>query len=62
MVISNSIVAGLRRCSIVWSNFFSRYRTINLGIGGDLVENVLYGAFTICYYQSLSDQSLYTAV
>ena len=60
MVIGNSIVAGLRRCSIVLSNFFNR--TINLGIGGDLVKNVLYGAFTICYYQSLSDQSLYTVV
>ena len=42
MVIGNSIVARLRRCPTIWRNFFSQYKTINLGIGGDLVENVLW--------------------
>ena len=41
VVIVHSIVAGLRRYPTVWRNFILRYKTINLGIGGDRIENVL---------------------
>ena len=42
VVIGDSIVAGLRPYPTVWRNVFLRYKTINLGIGGDRVENVLW--------------------
>ena len=41
VVISDSIEAGLRRYTTVWRNFILQYKTINLGIGGDRIENVL---------------------
>ena len=34
-VSGDSIVAGLRCYPTVWRNFILRYKTINLGIGGD---------------------------
>ena len=40
--IGDSIVAGLRRYPTVRRNFILRYKTINLGIGGDRIENVLW--------------------
>ena len=42
VVIGNLIIAGLRCYPIAWRNFFSRYKTINLRIGGDRAENVLW--------------------
>ena len=42
VVIGDSIVAGLRRYPTVWRNFILRYKTINLGIGEDRIENVLW--------------------
>ena len=42
VVIGDSIVAGLRHYPTVWRGFILRYKTINLGIGGDQVENVLW--------------------
>ena len=42
VVTGDSIVAGLRRYPTVWRNFILRYKTINLGIGGDRIENVLW--------------------
>ena len=41
VVIGDSIVAGLRRYPTAWRDFILQYKTINLGIGGDRVENVL---------------------
>ena len=41
VVISDSIEAGLRRYTTVCRNFILQYKTINLGIGGDRIENVL---------------------
>ena len=41
VVIGDSIVAGLRCYQIVWRDFILQSKTINLGIGGDQVENVL---------------------
>ena len=38
VVIGDSIVAGLRRYSTVWR----QYKTVNLGIWGDRIENVLW--------------------
>ena len=42
MVIGDSIVAGLRRYPTVCRNFILQYKTINLGIGGVRIENVLW--------------------
>ena len=42
VVISDSIEAGLRRYTTVCRNFILQYKTINLGIGGDRIENVLW--------------------
>ena len=40
IIIGDSIVAGLNRYSQVWENFFTN--TINLGIGGDKIQHVLW--------------------
>ena len=42
VVIGDSIVAGLRRNPTVWITLLSRYKIINLGIGGDQPENLLW--------------------
>ena len=42
VVIGDSIVAGLRRYPTVWRNFILQYRTVNLEIGGDRIENVFW--------------------
>ena len=42
VVIGDSIVAGLRCYPTVWRNFILGYKTINLGIGGNRTENVLW--------------------
>ena len=42
VVIGDSIVAGFRRYPTVWRNFILQYKTVNLGIGGDRIENVLW--------------------
>ena len=42
VVIDDSIVAGLRRGPTVWRNFILQYKTVNLGIGGDRIKNVLW--------------------
>ena len=39
-MIGDSIVAGLLRYKNIWDNFFSG--TVNLGIGGDMTQNVLW--------------------
>ena len=42
VVIGDSIVSGLRRYPTVWRNFILQYKTVNLGIGRDRIENVLW--------------------
>ena len=42
VLIADSIVAGLKRFPTVWRNFILRYKTVNLGIGGDRIENILW--------------------
>ena len=42
-MIDDSIVAGLRCYSTVWRNLILLYKTtVNLGIGGDQIENALW--------------------
>ena len=41
-MIGDSIVAALRRYPTAWRNFTLQYKTVNLGIGGDRIENVLW--------------------
>ena len=42
VVIGDLVVAGLRRYPTVWRNFILQNKTVNLGIGGDRIENVLW--------------------
>ena len=52
-VIGDSIVTGLRPYPSVLRTFFKQYRTINLGIGGDRTENVLWCAKDIILPRSV---------
>ena len=42
VLIGASIVAGLKKCRSVWHRYFARLSTINLGIGGDRTEHILW--------------------
>ena len=42
VVIGHSIVAGLRPYPTVQRNFILKYKTVNPGIGGDRIKNVLW--------------------
>ena len=53
VVIGDSIVAGLRRYPTVWRNFILQYKTVNLGIGGDRIENVLWRINDIVFPKSI---------
>ena len=59
MVISDSIVAGLRCYPTVWRNFILRYKTINLGIGGDRIEKVLWRINDILLPNSIRSVVIY---
>ena len=48
-VIDDSIVADPKRYPSVWRTFFSRYKTINLGIAGDRDENVSWSVNSLNY-------------
>ena len=48
-VIDDSIVADPKRYPSVWRTFFSRYKTINLGIAGDRGENVSWSVNSLKY-------------
>ena len=41
LILGDSIVAGLRRYPKVWNGYLAPMSVLNLGIGGDRVENVL---------------------
>ena len=45
IIIGDSIATGLRRYQHIWRNYFKD--VLNLGIGGDHVENVLWRAWNI---------------
>ena len=42
VVIGDPIVADLRHYWTLWRNFILQYKTVNLVIGGDRIENVLW--------------------
>ena len=46
ILIGDSIVAGLSRCQNIWNGNFS-FDTLNCGIGGDKVQNVLWRAHNL---------------
>ena len=53
-MVGDSIVAGLSRYTNIWNNLFGN-RLINLGVGGDRVENVLWRARDILFFPSLKN-------
>ena len=42
LLIGDSIIAGLSRYNNVWKKYFEPLNSINCGIGGDKVQNVLW--------------------
>ena len=40
-LLGDSILAGLSKHPNVWNEYFAPINTLNLGIGGDCIENVL---------------------
>ena len=42
LLIGDSIIAGLSRYKNVWKKYFQPFNTVNCGIGGDKVQNVLW--------------------
>ena len=46
-LLGDSIMTGLARYQAVWEKYFVLLNTMNLGIGDDRVENVLWQAATI---------------
>ena len=59
VVISDSIVADLRCYPTVWRNFILRYKTINLEIGGDRIEKVLWRINDILLPKSIRSVVIY---
>ena len=54
MIIGDSIVAGLTRCTNIWKSYFGN-RFINLGISEDRVENILWRSRNIPFLPSLQN-------
>ena len=42
LLLGDSIIAGLAQYQIVWKKYFISLNVMNLGTGGDRVENVLW--------------------
>ena len=42
LLIGDSIIAGLSRCSYIWKRYFKPLNAINCGIGEDRVDNILW--------------------
>ena len=47
LLIHDAIIAGFSRYSNIWKRYFKRLNAINCGIGGDRVENNLWGCKTL---------------
>ena len=47
LLLGDSTVAGLSRYPNVWNKYFAPINALNLGIGGDRVENVLWRAIDL---------------
>ena len=54
LLIGDSLVAGLSRYPAVWNEFFEPLNSINFGISGDRVENVLWRSIHLPLPPSLS--------
>ena len=53
ILIGDSVIAGLARCSKVWNKFFKPLNAFNCGIGGDRVQHVLWRAHDLRRLSSL---------
>ena len=42
LLVGDSIIQGLRRYHGVWNNYFEPLGTLNFGIGGDRIQNILW--------------------
>ena len=47
LLLGDSIIAGLAQYQIVWKKYFVSLNVMNLGTGGDRVENVLWRAISL---------------
>ena len=55
LLLGDSIVAGLSRYPSVWNKYFAPINALNLGIGGDCVENVPWRAIDLPLPSSLKN-------
>ena len=53
LLLGDFIVAGLSRYPNVWNEYFAPINALNLGIGGDCIENVLWWAIDLPLPSSL---------
>ena len=53
VLLGDSIIANFSKCTDVFDNFFSSFRTLNFGISGDKIQNVLWCAKNITLPSSL---------
>ena len=47
LLLEDSIVAGLSRCPNVWNEYLAQINALNLGIGGDCIQYVLWRAINL---------------
>ena len=55
LLLGDSIVAGLSRYPNVWNEYFTPINALNLGIGGDCVEYVLWRAINLPLLSSMKN-------
>ena len=55
LLLADFIIAGLARYQNAWKNFFALLNTMNLGIGGDRVENVFWRAISLLLPSSVQN-------
>ena len=55
IIIGDSIAAGLNRYRSVWPKYLEALKTLNCGIGGDRVQNVLWRAQNLSVVSSLKN-------
>ena len=55
IIIGDSIAAGLNRYRSVWTKYLEPLKTLNCGIGGDRVQNVLWRAQNLPVISSLKN-------
>ena len=47
VLIEDSIIANFDICSDIFDKFFLSFRTLNFGISGDKIQNVLWGVYNL---------------